>query len=169
MVLLNHTADPKPLAAKSENAFTFVEIIAVVSIIAIISTIIFSRVWFDNMDLAARVEVIKSHIRYAQSRSMSSDIVWGIHCDGFSYWLFKDGDTSRKIRLPGEESDAVNLENVSMESLSLSFDDRGIPHRDAPASDGMELTSSDPEAEITVSSAGKSRTIVITPNTGFIP
>jgi Tfp pilus assembly protein FimT len=155
-----------------EKAFTFVEIIAVLFMVAIISAIIFSRIWFSNVDLIGQTEVLKTQIRYAQSQAMNSDVIWGIRCDGASYWLFKDGNINTTVLLPGEESKTVALADKgisSVEVFTISFDDWGIPHTDANATDGYELMTGDPETLITVTSKGESLTITITPNTGFIP
>ncbi|MBW2540268.1 MAG: prepilin-type N-terminal cleavage/methylation domain-containing protein [Deltaproteobacteria bacterium] len=160
------------IITNKNQGFTFIEIIAVIVLIAIISAITFSRLIFSNTDLIAQTEVVKTQLRYAQSKSMNSDVIWGIKCDGSSYWLYRNGDTNDKVLLPGEDSDTVNLADKgidSMDNFTLSFDDRGIPHTDASTTDGQELTASDPEALITLSSGGVSRTITLTPNTGFIP
>jgi MSHA pilin protein MshC len=154
------------------EGFTFIEIITVIFLIAVIGAITFSRLMFTNTDLIAQTEVIKTQLRYAQSKSMNSDVTWGIKCDGSSYWLYRNGDTNDKVLLPGENSDTVNLAGKgvdSMEIFTLSFDDRGIPYTDAAAADGQELTTSDAESLITLSSGGVNRTITLTPNTGFIP
>ncbi|MBC8393796.1 MAG: prepilin-type N-terminal cleavage/methylation domain-containing protein, partial [Deltaproteobacteria bacterium] len=58
---------------KNKNGFTFIELLTVMMIIAIISAIIFSRYMFGDTDLIAQTEVIKTHIRYGQSQAMNSD------------------------------------------------------------------------------------------------
>jgi prepilin-type N-terminal cleavage/methylation domain-containing protein len=160
------------ISTNKNHGFTFIEIITVIFLIAIISAIMFSRLMFSNTDLIAQTEVVKTQLRYAQMKSMNSDVIWGIKCDGSAYWLYRNGDTNDKVLLPGEDSDTVNLADKgidSMDNFTLSFDGRGIPHTDAATTDGQELTSSDPETLITLSSGGENRTITLTPNTGFIP
>jgi MSHA pilin protein MshC len=155
----------------NRNGFTFIELLTVMMIIGIISAIVFSRFLFGDTDLIAQTEVIRTHLRYAQSQAMNSDVVWGIQCSANTYWLFRNGDTNDKVRLPGESSDTVDVADngLSVESFTLSFDDWGIPHTDAAATDGNELVAADPESEITVSAGSDTRTITVTPNTGFIP
>ena len=157
----------------NNSGFTFIEMLTVMMIIAIVSAIVFSRFMFGDTDLIAQTEVIKTHVRYAQSQAMNSDVVWGIKCDGNTYWLFRNSDPNDKVRLPGEASDNIDLSEdkglSSMESFTLSFDDWGTPHTDAAATDGQELVSADSEAQITVTAGSGTRTITITPNTGFIP
>lgn len=159
-------------SANNEKGFTFLEIIAVVFIIAIISAVIFSRIFFSNVDLIGQTEVLKTQIRYAQSQSMNSDVIWGIRSSGSDYWLFKDGNINTKVLLPGEESTTLSWAKKGIsaaEAFTLSFDDRGIPHTDAAATEGQELISSDPESQISLTSQGETQIITITPNTGFIP
>ena len=161
------------------SGFTLIEVIAVLVVVSVISAVVISRLMSSSPKLIAQADVIKSHLRYAQARAMSSNVIWGISCDGSSYWLFKDGNTATKVVLPGEEPDntivlSTQLDaeykgTISMEAFTISFNDRGVPYTDAAASSGNELTAGDPEEAITLSSGGDSQTITITPNTGFIP
>ena len=90
-----------------KSGFSIVEVLVVLIIIGIVSVIIIGRSDVDQTDLLAQTEVVKSHIRYAQSRAMNSDRIWGIRCDdsGQMYWLFVDGssDVDNRRKLPGEE------------------------------------------------------------------
>jgi len=142
---------------RSDNSgFTLLEIVAVIVILSIISAVVASKFYFSDSNLEAQTEAIKVYLRYAQVRSMNTETIWGIKCDGTDLWLYKDGDITSKVRLPGEDSDNVNLaeKGVSMAEFILSFDSWGKP----PG----PLT-------LTVSSPSKSSTITITKNTGFIP
>lgn len=159
---------------KENHGFTLLEVIAVIILISVVTAITVSRFLFSDADLIGRTEVIKTQLRYAQSQAMNSSKIWGLHCNGLSYWLFKNGSISDddKVLLPGENSNTVDLSDKSissMEAFTISFDDRGIPYTDVSASDGEELTAGDDETDITISAGGESRTITITPNTGFIP
>jgi MSHA pilin protein MshC len=159
------------MRVQKNQGFSMLEIVAVLIIMGIIAAIAMSRLVDDSNELIAQTEVVKSHLRYAQSRAMNSDVIWGICSDGPSYWLFRDGGTVNKVTLPGEDVDTVDLsaKGISLEAFALSFDSWGVPHTDAPASDGQELAAGDPESELTVSAGGETRSISITPNTGFIP
>jgi MSHA pilin protein MshC len=157
--------------SQDQKGFSIVEVLVVLIIIGIVSMIIISRSNIDRTDLLAQTEVVKSHIRYAQSRAMNSDRVWGIRCDdsGQAYWLFIDGasDASNRRILPGEEADTVDLGiyNLTLTPTTLSFDDRGRPcsgdNGATPLVDDLSLTLSAGGAETT--------TTVVTRNTGFIP
>jgi MSHA pilin protein MshC len=152
--------------------FTPLEVLVVLIIIGIVSMIVVGRSDIGQTDLMAQTEVIKSHIRYAQSRSMNSDRIWGIRSDaaGQSYWLFVDGDpdnADNQRKLPGEESDSVDLARfkLTLSTTTLSFDNRGRPCSDndgiLPLPNDLLLTLS--------ASGGATTTIRVTRNTGFIP
>ena len=148
-----------------------IEIIAVMIILTIIGAVVLSRMTETCAELIGKVDAIKSHLRYAQSPAMNSDIVWGIRCNGIFYWLFSNGNINNRVILPGEDADRVNLraDGFAMERFTLSFDSWGVPHRDAAASDGQELVKGHPETQLTVSYGSQSESITVTPLTGFIP
>jgi MSHA pilin protein MshC len=154
-----------------QRGLSIVELLVVLIIIGIVSVIIIGRSNIGRTDLLAQTEVIKSHIRYAQSRAMNSDRVWGVRCDdsGQVYWLFVDGasDVQNRRKLPGEESDTVDIGgyNLTLTPTTFSFDGRGRPCSDdngaIPLADDLSLTLSAGGTETT--------TIVVTRNTGFVP
>ena len=152
------------------SGFTPLEVLVVLVIIGIISIIIIGRSDIGQTDLLAQTEVIKSHIRYAQSRAMNSDRIWGIFCDasGQSYWLFVDGDPhNEKRKLPGEESYTVDLipYKLTLTPIPLTFDNRGRPCSD---NNGTELLPNNLALTL-AAGGGATSTITITRNTGFIP
>ncbi len=152
------------------SGFTPIEVLVVLVIIGIISVMIIGRSDIGQTNLLAQTEVIKSHIRYAQSRAMNSDQTWGIRCDapGQSYWLFiVDAPTNQKRKLPGQASDTVSLSayGLTLTPTTLSFDDRGRPCSDDKGTmvRGSDLT-------LTLSTInGENKTITVTRNTGFVP
>lgn len=155
---------------KGDHGFTMLELIVVFIIIAILASVVAVRVLDTGIDLIAEAELIKTHLRYAQARAMNSNSIWGINLSGSTYSLFKNGSVASKVILPSEEVDTRSLPaGVTVETAIISFDAWGIPHTDAPAADGNELVSGDTEAQLTVSDGSDTKTITITPNTGFIP
>ena len=160
----------------SDNkGFTLIEIIAVLIILGIISAVVISRSTDMDASLYSETEAIKTHLRYAQTQAMnkttlSTVLVWGINCDGSSYWLF-EGTATTNIRVLPDIADGSDnkvvlaTKKVSMPSFTVFFDGRGVPYSAYP---GTPLTAAQ---TITVTSpgSGATQTITITPLTGFIP
>jgi prepilin-type N-terminal cleavage/methylation domain-containing protein len=96
------------LNLRMNHGFTLLEAIVVLLIVGIVGAAVAARMVISNPELNAQTEVTKTHIRYAQIQAMNSDMVWGIHCEGTSYWLFKDSNKANKVLLPGEDSDTVD-------------------------------------------------------------
>ena len=140
----------------SNHGFTLIEIIAtliVLGILASVAAVIFSSM--DDEKLATEVEILKSHLRYAQSRAMTDNVSWGIAFSGNSYTLQTGGSTSTSY-LPNDDSSTHNLQRGVTASTTpvVAFDNFGSPG-------GGEIS-------ITLSAGGDSRKITITKNTGFI-
>jgi MSHA pilin protein MshC len=139
----------------TNHGFTLIEIIAtlvVLGILASVATVIFSSM--DDEKLATEVEILKSHLRYAQSRAMIDTVSWGIAISGNSYTLQRGGITSTSS-LPNDDSSTHNLQGgVTASGSSVAFDNFG-----SPGSGGINIT---------LSAGDDSRTITITKNTGFI-
>jgi MSHA pilin protein MshC len=152
------------------NGFTLIELIVVLLIISIISAVVVSRyTGTNNNELIGQVEVIKSHLRYAQSKAMSStSSFWHIHFETTpaQYTLYKGED---KKYFPGvdypDEEDYIRLKpgiSLSGETYVL-FDDLGRPYPNKTGAPGTQLAI---VKTIITSSAGN---IEIKPETGFIP
>ena len=63
-----------------QSGFTMIEIIAVLLIIGILSAVAITRFYGTSAaDLASQLEVVKSHLRYAQTRAMNTNSCWGIN------------------------------------------------------------------------------------------
>jgi MSHA pilin protein MshC len=156
--------------SRDQTGFTPLEVLVVLMLIGIISVMVIGRSDIGQTDLMAQTEVVKSHIRYAQSRSMSSDRIWGIRCDaaGQAYWLFVDGDPiNQKRNLPGEESDTVDLMQykLTLTPTTLTFNHRGSPCSD---DNGTVLLANDLSLTLSTS-GGTTTTLVVSRNTGFVP
>lgn len=117
--------------------FTLIEVVAVLIILGILTAVAVGRSMDSGAELVSQTDVIKSHLRYAQSRAMAMEEVWGIRSTGSGYYLFRV-DTTNKITLPGEESDVISLADKGIDSMTVgtfSFDDEGQPLAD----DGSEI------------------------------
>ncbi|MBW2630447.1 MAG: type II secretion system protein [Deltaproteobacteria bacterium] len=149
----------------NKSGFTLIEVIAVLVLIGIVSAFVAVRATDHHSELVARTEILKSHLRYAQMKSMSSNDVWGIHSFQNKYWLFTGGNINTKKQLPGEDDLDVDLAGygLSVSDFTYSFENWGSPCTDAGAT--VRLTAAAP---INVSEGLELRAINITPYTGFI-
>ena len=161
---------------KNSLGFTVIEIIAVLLVISIIGgAVMISGIYSgSDYDLTLQTEVLESRLRYAQARAMNTDIVWGIDFSSTTtYSLFKNGNTSDKVVLPGETSDSATLpdgmtvKEVEEEGeIIVSFDSWGKPCTDASAQTLQD--EGDGWRTITLSYKEETESIRVTNNTGFI-
>jgi Tfp pilus assembly protein FimT len=169
---------------KCRRGFTTIEVIAILIILGVIAAVAVSKLTGTTSVYGARsaAEEIKGHLRFAQTRSMNSNVIWGVYfISNTQYAIFKNGNTgsSNWVSPPGAEGSlcsgypCVNIRGTNMpQDLSLgnlgtsivSFDDWGSPYTDAGAAAAQSGTRS-----ITVTSGGQTVTIQIYPNTGYIP
>ena len=155
------------MSIKNNSGFTAIEIITVLIVMGIISAFVIGRAMDDKPELIAQKEVLKVHLRYAQSRAMNSNDTYGIETDGNNYWLFRYNGASVIVDFPGENDNQIDLSvlglSLSMEDGNIvCFDSRGIPHLDNTG------TLQTLDRVLTLSSGSDNETITITKNTGFI-
>jgi len=162
----------------SQKGFTFLELIAVLIVLGIMTAVAVSRATNHDAEVITGADTLKAHIRYAQTMAMNSnpnagdETIWGISCSGSSYWLFRGtapGDDI--IRLPDDEKyingdRTINLtqKKISVTGFTVFFDNRGIPY--------YPLGTQWPGTAITVapaSGSGTNVTVNITPFTGYVP
>lgn len=140
------------------NGFTLIEVIAVLLLIGLFSTVALSRYSSTNsIKLVKETEILKNHLRHARSRSMGDEVQWDIKISTGSYTLEKNGITSA-INLPGEDSPVHSFSNgvtvTTGNGSTVSFDKWGSP---GPA-----------DIDIVLAMGAESRSITISKNTGFI-
>ena len=142
-----------------QRGFTLFEIVMVLFILGMLFYFVSTRLFSGEAPTQnAEMELVKNHLRFAQSKAMNSEMSWGIKFGTSSrYWLFNtvDGENAIK-RLPGVESADAVMELASIQVTppagnKITFDSFGSPG-------GSTITIS--------TTAG---TIAITKNTGFIP
>lgn len=153
----------------NERGFTMIEIVSVLLLVCIVgAVIIVSGVYTTSgYDLRSETEIIKSHLRYAQTRAINSNRVWGMKFfrseDKSYYYLFQIDDSNNEVSivLPGESSSPAELpEGMIVSVNNVYFDDWGRPF-------GVLPTPSSTSSTITITV--DTEAIVITKNTGFIP
>ena len=147
-----------------DRGFTLFEIIIVLLVLGVLSYFVATRLFSgETPDQNAEMELVKNHLRYAQSRAMNTEAKWGIRfASSTRYWLFKDPDPGI-IRLPGVETSdgSVALASIQLGGYppAVTFDYVGSP--------GDNVI-----PDITVQprgGGGTLGTITITKKTGFIP
>jgi len=144
---------------------SLIELVMVLVIIGIISLVVVSRWSEGKNEIIAQLEIIKSHLRYTQSKAMSTSSNWYIHFETSpspgKYTLY-NGDGDAKY-FPGETGNAINLAtgiSLDVEKYIL-FDYLGRPYSDSAGTTPLASVT-----EIITSAAGN---IEITPETGFVP
>jgi len=158
---------------RGQGGFTFIEIISVLLILGVISYFVATRLFMDDAPTQrGEFELLKNHLRYAQSRAMNSEDVWGIKCGTSKRcWLFKWADGVDTVkRLPGW--------SLQTGPGSDEHTDQRDPDRDRfrCVRDAMQsrrhvqpLTTS-PSFSVQAAAGGSAvGTITVTKNTGFIP
>ncbi len=132
------------------------ELICVLVLTGIISAVVISRVMDNSVELIAEMEMVKGHLRYAQTRAMNSDQSWGINFSGSSYTLEENGAASATA-LPGESGAVATLAtgSVSTTANPIVFNQWGNPGAGA--------------ITVTVTAGADSESFTISPLTGFIP
>ena len=142
---------------RGQGGFTMLEVISVLVIIGIVAAVVIVRVTNSRYyDLASQFEVVKGHLRLAQSRAMSSSSPWGINFDtATTYYLFQGSGSTTPILLPGENNATVSLtakkSSLTVTPQRITFDAYGSPGAN------------------TIIVATNGGNITITKNTGFIP
>jgi MSHA pilin protein MshC len=161
--------NPKNETTQNSRGFTLVEIAAVVVLIGIISAVVFARsISMDRMNIVREVDKIRNHIRYTQSMAMKRNEVWQISCDGKQYWLADS--TSTAVTLPGETATTIALADlgVGMSAFTIYFDPLGIPYHSYTDEDNNTPVTPGNPRTIVISAGSESRTLTVTPQTGFI-
>lgn len=168
--------------SKNNGGFTLFEVVMVLVLIGIFTTVAIVQHAETDPSLIVQVQVLKSHIRYAQMRSMNSDTGWGIQYihganPGDPYYELDYGDPSNRriAALPGETDLRVALGSMDIAIVAaiggnlhpssdfrLSFDSWGRPSIDGDLPSGdiiLRLTKPGHDDE----------QLTVTRNTGFIP
>ena len=81
----------------SLTGFTLIEIITVLLVISIVSAVIVNRLMDTSVELIAQTDVIKTHLRYAQSRAMSSNAYGGFTVMGIHIGFLINGNITNKV------------------------------------------------------------------------
>jgi prepilin-type N-terminal cleavage/methylation domain-containing protein len=148
-----------------QRGFTMIEMIVVLIVMAIFSTVVYSRFNTGNAELIAQADVLKSHLRYAQLMAMNDTSTWGIKItNSTTYELFKTAVTPPPSNLPGDNSYThVLTGNIEIIGSSVSFNEWGTPV------DGSGTLITTSPLMTLKPSTGTGIDIIIEGITGFIP
>ncbi len=156
---------------RNNHGFTLVEITVVVILIGIIAAAVFARsISVDQISIVGEVDKIRNHIRYAQSIAMKRNEVWVISFNATQYWL--SDITLNPVQLPGVATATISLADLGVSitggAFAVYFDPLGIPYHSYTDEDtNTPVTSGNPRI-ITISVGTESRTLTVTPQTGWV-
>jgi len=155
------------LSKRTYPGFTIIEVLAVLMLMSIVAAIaIVSAPSFSSYQTTPEAEVIKGHLRYAQTRAMDTSTIWGITFAGGSYTLFNNITGSNPI-LPGVSSSTATLPSgMTITAGTVSFDTWGTPYTDTGATSAQN-TGGYRSFNLTLGTT--TALIQVSDNTGFIP
>jgi len=153
-----------------------IEMVVVLLLMTIIAATVLGRsISTSDLDLNSETDKIRNHLRFAQAEAMKrSDTVWGIKSAGNEYWLFRrdnPDNAANEVRLPGvvysgasnriSESDI----GVTLSDFTVFFNRIGKPYTAYTS----ETINTPLASQLTISvTAGETRSITITPETGLV-
>jgi MSHA pilin protein MshC len=121
----------KKIIQQSVRAFTILEVIAVLIVLGIVSTVAVSH-FSGTRDIENRIgmEQIISHLRYVKTHALASGGVWGINFQGTNYVLYRNGNATDTLTAPGAESNPVPMPQGLIYNGYISFDGWGRAYSD---------------------------------------
>ena len=151
----------------SLDGFTFIEVIASLLLLGILTAIIFSQRNKIDADFAREMDYLKTNIRYAQLRAQNDIYPWRlVFSNNNTYQLgpvVSPGDGFTPSLIPGEQAiERILGEDITTASgTAIHFDTWGRPTSEL----GAVLTS---DHQIVLSKNGATETVTIIANTGLI-
>ena len=167
------------MSIRQSHGFTMVEIVIVLVVLFIVSTVIISRyTTADSNELMAETDALKASLRFAVIQSLNDDTLttgWGIYFPSdTSYALYKNGAAST-VAIPAKYPDPAkdpppnnthtlqgNVRITSGVGTMVAFDRWGRPIDVS----GNPLTA---DISLTLIQGTQASSITVTKNTGFIP
>jgi prepilin-type N-terminal cleavage/methylation domain-containing protein len=138
---------------QKNNGFTLMEAVVALVLVSILIAVAAPRFAGARLGLDTEADILRSHLRYAQSMAMANNVpVWTVNIGANSYSLLKNGTTTS---LPGETANIHTFSGgVTATPLTLTIDSLGSPGAT--------------DQSITLTGAGRTIVITILGNTGFI-
>ncbi len=143
---------------------TLIEIIAVLLILGIITTVLISHVSdVSQYESLVSTDTLKEDIRYAQLAAMQNASIFGIENSGGHYWMFSgtnpDISTHRRY-FPGAGATTVNISGTG--DFTYFFDSYGRPYT------AYRSTTNNAPLITNQSIAVGGKTLRIYPETGYV-
>lgn len=157
------------IRSTTENGFTLVELVVILVLVAFLAFAAIPRHQDRGaINVSALAEQLASDIRYTQSLAMTSGQRNRINLAAASYQITTSAGVPVVHPATGSSA-AISLSNASLSGYNppltnsyIAFDGKGIPYTDVV---GASLGAN---ATITLNSAGSTRQIVISPQTGRV-
>jgi MSHA pilin protein MshC len=155
------------LSKRRHTGFTILEVLAVLMILSILAAIAIPNVSsLNNFQVTPEAEIIKGHLRYAQTRAIDTSAIWGINFASGSYTLFNSITGSTPL-LPGINSATVTLPaGMTITEGIVSFDTWGTPYTDNAAASVQNVGG---YRAFNLTSGTTTAVVQIADNTGYIP
>jgi prepilin-type N-terminal cleavage/methylation domain-containing protein len=157
---------------EASHGFTLFEVIVTLVLISILAAVVLMGMASDvsSTRLSAEQEVLKADIRYAQSRAMNSNLIWGVLFNSGTYSLFNYDSTGGSYntlqKFPYyERSDpnpSKNMPSGMTATGAVAFDFFGRPYY-------LGSLSGNPTTTAYTGQLSSLTGITITPDTGFVP
>jgi len=157
------------IRSTTENGFTVAELVVILVLVAILAFTVIPRYQDKGaINVSALAEQLASDIRYTQSLAMTSGQRNRINLAVASYQITTSAGVPVAHPATGSSA-AISLSNISLSGYNppltnsyIAFDGKGIPYTDVA---GTALSAN---ATITLNSAGSTRQVVVSPQTGRV-
>lgn len=155
------------IRSTTESGFTLVELVVILVLVAILAFSAIPRFQDSNaVDASAMAQQLANDIRYTQSLAMTTGQGDRINLAAASYQI-TTSSAGPVVHPATGSSAAISLGSVSLSGYNpplinnyIVFDAKGIPYVDTA---GTALAAN---ATITLTSGGRTRTVVVSPQTG---
>ena len=143
--------------------FTLIEVVVTHLLISILAglTVLAMDDGGDEREAVTQLDLLRNHIRYAQSMAMKERSMWGLGYDGSTFWVF---DINGQRVLPGSDSPVNSVVTASPDpGGAVFFDMYGVPCSDNATTSPLITATT-----LTVTVGSVSETLTMIPDTGYL-